>query len=361
MAGTVLDLRVKANDRVSQGAVLAVLRDDALTAKQQELRSDLQATTAQLTQVQNQIKALQNQIKAEEEATGRSLTAATNRLANLERAYRDQQITTQSDLQTAQARVRFAQQELSRYQRLVAQGALGELQVQEKQAALDTALANLKRAQALVNPSSATLAQTQQERAQLQAMGAATAAELNQKQGELAQSQSQLQRHRQVIEQQLRLVDRDLARLAIRAPVSGILQDLVLRNPGQVVSAGEVIAHIAPVQAPLMLKALVGQHDISQIRPGQSVSLRIDSCVYTDYGTLPGVITAVAPDAQRTEQGANYGVSIQPQKTMLYSADRPCALQAGMEGQAHIPIRPETILSFWWRKLRLTVEQGVGQ
>ncbi|HEY9753160.1 MAG TPA: HlyD family efflux transporter periplasmic adaptor subunit, partial [Coleofasciculaceae cyanobacterium] len=318
---------------------------------------DLQATTAQLTQVQNQITALQNQIKAEDEATGRSLTAATNRLANLERAYRDQQITTQSDLQTAQARVRFAQQELSRYQRLVTQGALGELQVQEKQAALDTALANLKRAQALVNPSSATLTQTQQERAQLQAMGAATAAELSQKQGELAQSQSQLQRHRQVIEQQLRLVDRDLARLTIRAPVPGILQDLALRNPGQMVSAGEVIAHIAPAQSPLLLRALVSQSDISQIRPGQSVSLRIDSCVYTDFGTLPGVITAIAPDAQSTDQGASYGVSIQPQKTLLYSGDRPCALQAGMEGQAHIPIRAETILSFWWRKLRL----GVGQ
>lgn len=357
VAGTVLDLRVKANDQVSQGAVLAVLRDDALTAKQQELRSDLQATTAQLTQVQNQITALQNQIKAEDEATGRSLTAATNRLANLERAYRDQQITTQSDLQTAQARVRFAQEELKRYQRLAAQGALGELQVQEKQAALDTALANLKRAQAMVNPSSATLAQTRQERAQLQAMGAATAAELSQKQGQLAQSQSQLQRHRQVIEQRLRQVDLDLARLAIRVPVSGILQDLALRNPGQVVSAGEVIAHIAPAQAPLMLKALVSQNDISQVRLGQSVSLRIDSCVYTDFGTLPGVITAIAPDAQSTEQGASYGVSIQPEKTLLYSADRPCSLQAGMEGQAHIPIRAETILSFWWRKLRL----GVGQ
>jgi hypothetical protein len=28
-----------------------------------------------------------------------------------------------------------------------------------------------------------------------------------------------------------------------------------------------------------------------------------------------------------------------------------------MEGQAHIPLRAETILSFWWRKLRL----GLGE
>ena len=356
LPGTVVEVRVRANDRVHQAQVLAVLRDDALTAKQQELRSDLQATTAQLTQVQNQITALQSQIKAEAEATGRSLAAATNRLASLERSHRDQQITTQADRQAAQAQVQFAQEELTRYQHLAQRGAVGDLQVAEKQAALDTALATLKRTQVLVNPSSATLAQTQQEIAQLEAMGTATAAELRQKQEALAQRQGQLQRQQQGVEQRLQQIDRDLDRLTIRAPVSGILQDVALRNPGQMVSAGEVIAHLAPAPAALHIKALVNQHDISQIKPGQSVSLRIDSCIYTDFGTLPGVITAIAPDAQGTEQGARYGVSIRPEITTLYNGDRPCALQSGMEGEAHIPLRTETILSFWWRQLRL----GIG-
>ncbi|MFM7325353.1 MAG: HlyD family secretion protein, partial [Nodosilinea sp.] len=356
LPGTVVEVRVRANDRVHQAQVLAVLRDDALTAKQQELRSDLQATTAQLTQVQNQITALQRQIKAEEQATGRSLAAATNRLASLERSHRDQQITTQADRQAAQAQVQFAQEELTRYQHLAQRGAVGDLQVAEKQAALDTALATLKRTQVLVNPSSATLAQTQQEIAQLEAMGTATAAELRQKQEALAQRQGQLQRQQQGVEQRLQQIDRDLDRLTIRAPVSGILQDVALRNPGQMVSAGEVIAHLAPAPAALHIKALVNQHDISQIKPGQSVSLRIDSCIYTDFGTLPGVITAIAPDAQGTEQGARYGVSIRPEITTLYNGDRPCALQSGMEGEAHIPLRTETILSFWWRQLRL----GIG-
>jgi HlyD family secretion protein len=160
-----------------------------------------------------------------------------------------------------------------------------------------------------------------------------------------------------VIEQRLGQIDRDLARLTLRAPVTGVIQDLALRNPGQVLSAGEVVAHLAPAQAPLLVKALVNQNDISQIKPGQGVTLRIDSCVYTDFGTLPGVITAIAPDVQGTGQGARYGVSIHPQTTTLYNGDRPCALQAGMEGQAHIPLRAETILSFWWRKLRL----GLGE
>ena len=357
LPGTVADIRVRANDRVHQAQVLAVLRDDALIAKRQELESDLQATRAQLTQGQNQTTALQSQIRAEAAATGRSLAAATNRLASLERSHRDQQITTQADRQTAQAQVRFAQQELTRYQLLVERGAVGDLQVAEKQAVLDTALATLKRTQALVNPSAATLAQTQQEIAQLEAMGTATAAELRQKQETLAQRQGQLQRQRQGMEQRLQQIDHDLDRLTIRAPVSGILQDVALRNPGQVVSAGEVIAHIAPAPAPLLIKALVKQHDISQIKPGQSVSLRIDSCIYTDFGTLPGVITAITPDTEGRGQAASYGVSIRPETTTLYSGDRPCALQLGMEGEAHIPLRTETILSFWWRKLRL----GIGK
>ena len=357
LAGTVAEIRVKANDRVNQGAILAVLRDDALTTKQQELRSDLQAITAQLTQGQRRMLALQAQIGAEKETTARSLAAASHRLEDLERSYQDHQATTRSDLRAAQARVGLAQEELKRYNDLAARGALGELQVQEKQAALDTALATLDRTQALVNPSDASLTQTRQEIAQIQARGRATLAELDQKQTQLAQDQSDLQRQRQVIEQRLGQIDRDLARLTLRAPVTGVIQDLALRNPGQVLSAGEVVAHLAPAQAPLLVKALVNQNDISQIKPGQGVTLRIDSCVYTDFGTLPGVITAIAPDVQGTGQGARYGVSIHPQTTTLYNGDRPCALQAGMEGQAHIPLRAETILSFWWRKLRL----GLGE
>ena len=357
LAGTVAEIRVKANDRVNQGAILAVLRDDALTTKQQELRSDLQAITAQLTQGQRRMLALQAQIGAEKETTARSLAAASHRLEDLERSYQDHQATTRSDLRAAQARVGLAQEELKRYNDLAARGALGELQVQEKQAALDTALATLDRTQALVNPSDASLTQTRQEIAQIQARGRATLAELDQKQTQLAQDQSDLQRQRQVIEQRLGQIDRDLARLTLRAPVTGVIQDLTLRNPGQVLSAGEVVAHLAPAQAPLLVKALVNQNDISQIKPGQAVTLRIDSCVYTDFGTLPGIITAIAPDAQATGQGGRYGVSIQPQTTTLYNGDRPCALQAGMEGQAHIPLRAETMLSFWWRKLRL----GLGE
>jgi multidrug efflux pump subunit AcrA (membrane-fusion protein) len=357
LTGTVAEIRVKANDRVNQGAVLAVLRDDALATTQQELGSDLQAITAQLTQGQRRMLALQAQIGAEKEATARSLAAASHRLEDLERSYQDHQATTRSDLRSAQARVGLAQEELKRYDDLAARGALGELQVQEKQAALDTALATLDRALALVNPSDASLTQTRQEIAQIQARGRATLAELGQKQTQLAQDQSDLQRQRQVIEQRLGQIDRDLARLTLRAPVTGVIQDLTLRNPGQVLSAGEVVAHLAPAQAPLLVKALVNQNDISQIKPGQAVTLRIDSCVYTDFGTLAGIITAIAPDAQATGQGGRYGVSIQPHITTLYNGDLPCALQAGMEGQAHIPLRAETMLSFWWRKLRL----GLGE
>jgi multidrug resistance efflux pump len=70
--------------------------------------------------------------------------------------------------------------------------------------------------------------------------------------------------------------DLRLVEATLRAPVTGVIQDLALRNPGQVLSAGEVVAHLAPAQAPLLVKALVNQNDISQIKPGQAVTLRID-------------------------------------------------------------------------------------
>ena len=98
--------------------------------------------------------------------------------------------------------------------------------------------------------------------------------------------------------------------------------------------------------------------------------MRVSACPYTDYGTLKGTVAAIPPDAVVPQLDSNassinttasqqtgasfYEVSIEPDKTVLGKEDNRCAIQLGMEGQADIITKEETVLQFLLRKGRLT-------
>lgn len=99
--------------------------------------------------------------------------------------------------------------------------------------------------------------------------------------------------------------------------------------------------------------------------------MRVSACPYSDYGTLKGTVTAIAPDAafpqpdnSHTSSTANtpsqqtgaafYEVAIEPNNRSLGKGNNQCAIQLGMEGQTDIVTREETVMKFLLRKARLT-------
>jgi HlyD family secretion protein len=151
--------------------------------------------------------------------------------------------------------------------------------------------------------------------------------------------------------------------------VTGIIQELTLRNRGQVVHEGELIARIALADNALEIKAFVAIQDIGDVALGQPVYMRVSACPYPDYGTLQATVTAISPDAissqdrsRMVERGARlgsttgYDVTARPDTLVLNGAGRSCEIQAGMEGRVDIVSREETVLQFLLRKARLSAD-----
>jgi HlyD family secretion protein len=137
------------------------------------------------------------------------------------------------------------------------------------------------------------------------------------------------------------------------------------------VSSGDAIAQIAPSNVPLVVKAFVAPQDIGRVEVGQAVKIEVSGCPYPDYGTLAGILTTISPDVTaRPSQTATsserempsptvdsrYEVTIQPETFFLRVGDRQCNLQAGMNGNADIITRKETVLTFFLRKARLLLD-----
>jgi len=370
--GPIKTIKVKENQVVREGDAIATIDDSQLQTQKSQLQGNIQQNQLQLTQIAAQLNSLQTQRDSESRLMNRLIAAAQADLHRNQRDYRERQVTTQTEVQEAEAALELAKEELKRYQQLASTGAIATLQIKEKEQAFKAALARLERTKAALNPSAAPVTMAQERIAQEKARGESTLATLNKQRDELIQRQVEIQNQLNRDARELQQIESDLKKSVVKAPVAGIILKLNLRNSSQVVRPGESIAEIAPSNAPLVVKARVAAQDISKVQLCKEekvsdctqgkVQLRVSAYPYPDYGTLKAAVRAISPDAITPQtSGADaaapyYEVTIQPERPYLVKSERHYPMQAGMDVTADIISREETVLTFILRKARLLTD-----
>jgi len=367
--GPILNILVTQDQRIDEGSAIAFVDDSHLRTEQSKLQTALDNTSLQVAQLQAQLNALDRQIGAEQDLLQRRQSTAQAELRLKEREREQLVATTAADVREAQAKVDLAREELSRYTTLAEKGIVSDLELRERQAKLSSAEAQLTRVEAALNPSDAEIEIASENIVQQRARGEATLAMLLRERQQLLQRMSENQTSFENYEEDLRQIAADISRAVIRAPVSGVIQEFTLRNKGQVVQEGELVARIALADNALEVKAFVAIQDIGDVAVGQPVFMRVSACPYPDYGTLQATVTAISPDAitsqdagRLVERGARLGsttvyeVTARPEVLTLVDAGRSCKIQAGMEGRADIVSKEETVLQFLLRKARLITD-----
>ncbi|MDJ0573238.1 MAG: HlyD family efflux transporter periplasmic adaptor subunit [Pleurocapsa sp. MO_192.B19] len=369
--GKIESIQIKGNQKVAKGDIVAYIDDSRLQTQKSQLQGNIDRTQLQLAQIAAQLQATAGQIAAETERTKSSVASAIAELSRIQRDYQDKLITTAAEVKETEAAVELAQEEMTRYQQLANTGAITQLQLKEKEAAFKTALARLEKAQATINPSQAGVEIAREQIFQAQAESKATLATLNKEREQLIQQQIETQNQLSRDQQELQQIETELKGTVLRASASGIVQELNLRNPAQLVRPGDVIAQIAPSEAPLEIKALVASQDIDKVETGRKVQMRVSACPYPDYGTLKGTVKTISPDATTSQNNsANvlsetgnfneaktaYNVTIKPESLYLDAAGKKCSIRSGMEGRADIISKEETVLTFILRKARLLAD-----
>jgi HlyD family type I secretion membrane fusion protein len=363
--GIVKRIEVKENQLVKKGAPIVYLDDSQLQIQKAQLEGNIKLDKSQLTEINNQINSLNAQMVAEQNVTARTVATARAELSRNERDYQDWLVRTNSEIAEAESAVKFAQTEMEAFSGLAKEGAVSRLQAQQKNQIFIAAKQRLQRAQAVADPSAATIAIAKERIVQEQARGQVTIATLE-------KERSQLLQRRTEIESQLRRGAKDIQQIAvnlnrtvIRASTDGTIINLSLRNASQVLRPGEPITQIVPQQAPLIIKARVPASDISNVtickqakvadcKQGK-VQLRFSAYPFPDFGSLRGAVRSISADAITSENGNAtapfYEVTIQPEKQFL--KDNPKnPIQSGMDATVDIISREETALTFVLRKAR---------
>ena len=97
-----------------------------------------------------------------------------------------------------------------------------------------------------------------------------------------------------------------MSRLAVRAPVAGIVKGLTLNTIGSVIEPGQVIMEIVPVGDALIVESRVSTTDVGHIHPGQTVDVKVLSYETTRFGTLAGTLQRVSASTYLDESNSPY-------------------------------------------------------
>ncbi len=137
----------------------------------------------------------------------------------------------------------------------------------------------------------------------------------------------------------------------LRAPVSGIVFDLKLNNPGYISQAqsSEAMLKIVPFNT-LEADVEIPSNKIGFVRTGQPAEISIDSFPSSDFGVLEGTVISVGsdalpPDQQKMRQGYSYPAAIKLDSQQLKIKNgTSLPLQVGMSLTANIKLRSVSYL-----------------
>ena len=86
-------------------------------------------------------------------------------------------------------------------------------------------------------------------------------------------------------------------RTALKAPISGTVQQLAVTTLGQVVTAGQPLMVVVPTDGAIEVEAQVQNKDIGFVLPDQEAVVKIDAFPFTRYGSIEGRVVRVSRDA----------------------------------------------------------------
>ncbi|MBP6861613.1 MAG: HlyD family efflux transporter periplasmic adaptor subunit [Neisseriaceae bacterium] len=109
---------------------------------------------------------------------------------------------------------------------------------------------------------------------------------------ELVKIESELAQARENRQMRADPVERSL----IRAPMKGTVKNIRINTLGGVVTAGEPILEIVPLDEQLIVEAYVKPRDVAFLRPGLPAVVKLSAYDYALYGGLEGELMLISPD-----------------------------------------------------------------
>lgn len=142
-----------------------------------------------------------------------------------------------------------------------------------------------------------------------------------------------------------------LERTTITSPMNAIVNNIIMTTQGARVRPGDVILELVPFGDELLIEAKMPPSDISFVRPGQNVAIKLDAYDYSIYGIFHGTVKYISPDTlmEKTSEGEKYYFRVLitlGQTEVIAKNGKKINLTPGMTTQVDIVTGSRTVLTY---------------
>ncbi len=163
----------------------------------------------------------------------------------------------------------------------------------------------------------------------------------------ILQEQSERLTHLHGLTQELAGNRQHMEYQSIRAPVTGVVQQLAVNTIGGVVTTAQKLMIIVPESDSMEVEAFIENKDIGFINEGQAVELKVDAFPFTKYGTLTGRIRTVSKDAiAREDMDWAFATHVALEQTSFRMDGKVLPVVPGMSVQVEIKTGSRKLIEF---------------
>ena len=144
-----------------------------------------------------------------------------------------------------------------------------------------------------------------------------------------------------------------VSRTLIRAPTDGIVNTLNFRTAGGYVRTGDVVLELVPTGEALIVEGKIKPQDISRIKVGDEVRIRLSAYDSSKYGHVLGRVERISADAvvdERSETASHYLIDVSIEGEMVVDGT-PVELMPGMTASVDVLSGKRTVFEYFWQPI----------
>jgi adhesin transport system membrane fusion protein len=346
---TVTAILVRPGQLVHQGQLLVRLDDSQSSSALGQLEAENQRLSARASRLQQEggggasgdcgqggtACAEEAQLSVVRQATAHSRQDGL--AAAVEQRRRDMQ-EGQATMGALESSARLAQDQVNMLAPLAAKGIVPKTELLTAQRELVDVQGRLSASRQGVGRASAAIAEAQAQLSQ---------ARFDFRQ-EALNERSEVATKLAVNEETIKGASARLERNELRAPVTGLVNDVHVTTVGGFVSAGEKIMQVVPVGEKLLVEARIAPKDIAFIKVGDRAVVKVTAYDFSIYGGLSGQVRNISADSiyDEVERQAYYSVMVETDRAFLVKNARRLPIMPGMICDVEIITGSKSVLAY---------------
>ena len=360
---TVTAILVRPGQLVQQGQLLVRLDDSQSSSALGQLEAENLRLSARASRLQQEgtgaagedcgegrACAEEAQLSAMRQATARSRESAL--AAAVEQRRRDLQ-EGQATVGALESSSRLAQEQVNMLAPLAAKGIVPQTELLTAQRELVDVRGRLSAARQGIGRASAAIAEAQAQFSQ---------ARFDFRQQALNE-RSEVATKLAVNQETIKGASARLERNELRAPVTGLVNDVQVTTVGGFVNAGEKIMQVVPVGEKLLVEARIAPKDIAFIKVGDRAIVKVTAYDFSIYGGLSGRVRNISADSiyDEVERQAYYSVMVETDRAFLVKNARRLPIMPGMICDVEIITGSKSVLAYLLKPVARAFDEALTE